>query len=158
MAGDGDTDAAEETDESEQERWRRNFMEQLQELRVAQTGVQILFAFLLTLPFTAGFEDADTFTKTTYMVALLCAAAASAMLIAPVAYHRILFRQGRKPAVVRFTHFTALGGLGLLLVAMVSSVTLAVDLVVARPAALAVAAFTGVWFILLWFVAPWAQR
>jgi hypothetical protein len=145
-------------DESEPERWQRNFTELLQELRVAQMGVQILFAFLLTLAFSSRFEEADDFARTTYLVAMLTAAAATAVLIAPVAYHRVLFRLGLKPYLVRTAHRLAAGGLALLLVAMVSSVMLAADLVVSRPVAAVVAAVTGAWFVWFWAVAPWRIR
>ena len=84
-------------DDSEAERLNRNFGDLLQELRVAQAGVQILFAFLLTLPFQARFAAITTFEKVVYIGALCAAAFAAATLIGPVAYHRILFRRGRKP-------------------------------------------------------------
>src|SRR5690349_24583125 len=105
--------------ESEKQRWDRNFADLLQELRVAQTGVQILFAFLLTLPFSSGFTRTTNFQKDTYIVALLAAAAATAMIISPVAFHRALFRQGRKPELVRFAHRVAIGGLAFMLISMV---------------------------------------
>src|SRR6476619_4614896 len=88
--------------ESEKQRWDRNFGDLLQELRVSQTGVQILFAFLLTLPFSARFTSTTPFQRNVYIVALLCAACATALIISPVAFHRALFRQGRKPELVRF--------------------------------------------------------
>jgi hypothetical protein len=141
-------------DEAELERWQRNYTELLQELRVAQMGVQILFAFLLTLSFANRFEQDDTFAQTTYVIALLSAAAATALLIAPVAYHRVLFRQGRKPYLVKSAHRMAFGGLALLVVAVVSAVLLAVDNVLSRPMAIGLAAITGVWFVFLWGVAP----
>jgi hypothetical protein len=141
--------------ESESERWQRNYSELLQELRVAQMGVQILFAFLLTLSFSNRFDENDRFAEVTYLVALLAAAAATALLIAPVAYHRVLFRQGRKPYLVRSAHRMAYAGLVLLVVAVVSAVMLALDHVLSRPAAVTAAAVTGVWFVFLWVVAPW---
>ena len=110
--------------ESEKARWDRNFGDLLQELRVAQTGVQILFAFLLTLPFSNGFPKTTAFQKDVYLVALISAACATAMLIAPVAFHRALFRQGRKPELVRYAHRMAASGIAFLLIAMVSSVLL----------------------------------
>jgi hypothetical protein len=145
-------------DETELERWRRNFAELLQELRVAQTGVQIMFAFLLVLAFTPGFEVDRPFTRTVYLVALLSTAAATALIIGPVAQHRILFRRRQKPALVVWTHRMAMAGLSLVIVSMVSTVLLAADRVLGRAAALAVAAGTGVWFLLLWVVIPWLNR
>jgi hypothetical protein len=142
------------TQETEHQRWQRNFAELLQELRVAQTGVQILFAFLLILAFTPGFEPADTFVRAAYLTALLAAAAAAALLIAPVAHHRMLFRRHQKPLLVRTASRMAYGGLMLLIVAMVSAVLLATDAVLPRPAAVLVSAATGLLFLLLWGVLP----
>src|SRR5262252_8895931 len=88
-------------DESVLERWDRNFVELLQELRVVQTGPQILLAFLLTVPFTNRFGQADRVEKSVYAVTLLAAAAAAVLLITPAAYHRLVFRQGRKAELVR---------------------------------------------------------
>jgi len=145
-------------DETESERLDRNFGDLLQELRVAQTGVQILFAFLLTLPFTERFRTVDDFERVIYLVALLSAAAAAAMIIAPVAYHRMLFRQGRKPELVRSAHRMASGGLLCLLISMVCAVLLVTDRVVGRGQAIIVSVLAGCWFVLLWGVLPWLRR
>jgi hypothetical protein len=144
--------------ESALSRWDRNFADLLQELRVVQTGVQILFAFLLTLPFSTRFVRADLFDRVTYLVALLASAAAAGMLIAPVAYHRMLFRRRRKPEVVRSSHRMAAGGLALLAVAMVASVLLVADVVVGRPGAWVVGSVTFVWFAALWWFLPLRRR
>jgi MFS family permease len=146
------------TEETESERLNRNFADLLQELRVAQTGVQILFAFLLTLAFSARFNATDAFEQMVYLVSLLSAAAAAAMLIAPVAYHRMLFRQGRKPALVGSAHRMASGGLAFLLVAMVGAVLLVTDLILDRAYAIVVTAVMAIWFGLLWGVLPWLRR
>src|SRR3954468_6047090 len=98
-------------DETGLERWDRNFIELLQELRVAQTGVQILFAFLLTLPFTNRFGDVSRLDTVVYVITLVSAASATALLIAPVSGHRQVFRLGRKPELVRFASRLAQGGL-----------------------------------------------
>ncbi|MGY4912410.1 DUF6328 family protein [Micromonospora aurantiaca (nom. illeg.)] len=144
--------------ESEKQRWQRNFADLLQELRVAQTGVQILFAFLLTLPFSAGFDRTTEFQRDIYIVALLSAAAATAMIISPVAFHRALFRQGRKPELVRFAHRMATGGLFFMLIAMVSSVLLITDFVLDRPIAFLLSALTGLWFLIFWAILPFSRR
>lgn len=144
--------------ESALDRWDRNFNDLLQELRVAQTGVQILFAFLLTLPFSNRFGQASQFERATYLVALLASAAAAGMLIAPVAYHRMLFRRNRKPEVVRSSHRMAAGGLVFLAVAMAASVLLVSDVVVGRPAAWIVGGVTAAWFVLLWWILPLRRR
>ena len=145
-------------DETESERLDRNFNDLLQELRVAQAGVQILFAFLLTLPFSARFGAVDAFEKVVYMVALLAAAGATALIIAPVAMHRTLFRQGRKPELVFSAHRMASGGLAFLFVAMVCAVLLAADVVVGRGPAVAVTVVVAASFALLWGVLPWRVR
>ncbi|MFG1678153.1 DUF6328 family protein [Micromonospora sp. NPDC049282] len=144
--------------ESEKQRWQRNFADLLQELRVAQTGVQILFAFLLTLPFSNGFTRTTEFQRDVYILALLTAAASAAMIISPVAFHRALFRQGRKPELVRFAHRMATGGLFFMLIAMVSSVLLVSDFVLDRPIAFLLSALTGIWFLLFWAVLPFSRR
>ena len=144
--------------ETEKQRWQRNFADLLQELRVAQTGVQILFAFLLTLPFSSGFPDTSRFQKETYTVALLAAAAAAALIISPVAFHRALFRRGRKPELVRYAHAMATGGLAFMLIAMVSSVLLVTDFVLSRPVALVLSAMTGIWFLIFWVGLPFFGR
>ncbi|MFG1953819.1 DUF6328 family protein [Micromonospora sp. NPDC048830] len=144
--------------ETEKQRWERNFADLLQELRVAQTGVQILFAFLLTLPFSNGFPRATAFQKDVYIVSLLSAAAATAMIISPVAFHRALFRQGRKPELVRFAHRMASGGLAFMLLSMVSAVLLITDFVLSRPIAILLTVLTGVWFLVFWAFLPFARR
>ncbi|MEV6813731.1 DUF6328 family protein [Micromonospora sp. NPDC051296] len=144
--------------ETEKQRWQRNFADLLQELRVAQTGVQILFAFLLTLPFSNGFTRTTPFQRDVYIVALLAAAGATAMIISPVAFHRALFRQGRKPELVRFAHRMATAGLGFMLVSMVSAVLLVSDFVLARPIAFLLCAVTGLWFLTFWVVLPFSRR
>jgi len=144
--------------ESEKQRWQRNFADLLQELRVAQTGVQILFAFLLTLPFSAGFDRTTEFQRDIYILALLTAAASAAMIISPVAFHRALFRQGRKPELVRFAHRMATGGLFFMLIAMVSSVLLVSDFVLDRPIAFLLSALTGLWFLIFWAILPFSRR
>ncbi|MDH6462358.1 amino acid permease [Micromonospora sp. A200] len=144
--------------ESEKQRWQRNFADLLQELRVAQTGVQILFAFLLTLPFSNGFTRTSGFQKDVYIVSLLSAAAATAMIISPVAFHRALFRQGRKPELVRFAHRMASAGLGFMLISMVSAVLLITDFVLQREIAFVLSALTGLWFLTFWVFLPMARR
>ncbi|GIF16167.1 DUF6328 family protein [Actinoplanes teichomyceticus] len=144
--------------ESEKQRWDRNFADLLQELRVAQTGVQILFAFLLTLPFSNGFPKATDFQKDTYMVALISAAFATALIISPVAFHRALFRQGRKPELVRYSHRMASGGLACMLVSMVASVLLVTDFVLDGRWAVALSVVTAGWFLTFWAILPVTHR
>ncbi|GGK03014.1 hypothetical protein GCM10010123_36200 [Pilimelia anulata] len=140
--------------EDERDRWRRTFTELLRELRVAQTGVQILFAFLLILPFNARFTETTGFERNVYLVALLSAAGAAAMIISPVAFHRAQFRRNRKPELVMFAHRMATGGLALTLVAMVSSVLLITDFLLDRALAFALSATVALVFLTLWTLLP----
>ena len=144
--------------ETEKHRWDRNFGDLLQELRVAQAGVQILFAFLLTLPFSAGFPHATRLQRDVYVVALLSAAAAAAMLISPVAFHRALFRQGRKPELVRYAHRMVTGGLAFLLVSMVSSIFLIVDFLLGGPIAIVLGVVSALWFLFFWAGFPFYRH
>jgi hypothetical protein len=144
--------------ETEKQRWDRNFADLLQELRVAQTGVQILFAFLLTLPFSSGFPKTTAFQKDVYVVALLSAAFATAMIISPVAFHRALFRQGRKPELVRYAHRMASGGLAFMLVSMVASILLITDYMLNIWVAVALTAVAAGYFLAFWGAIPWFRR
>jgi len=144
--------------ETAKERWERNFGDLLQELRVAQTGVQILFAFLLTLPFNSGFSDTTRLQKDLYLIALLSAAAATAAIISPVAFHRGLFRRGRKPEVVRYAHRMASVGLAFMLVSMVSSVFLITDFLLDQMSAMIITGVAAVLFLAMWVVLPLGAR
>ncbi len=140
------------------ERWDRNFTELLQELRVAQTGVQVLFAFLLTLPFTNRFEQIAGADRYTYVGTVVAAGTATALLIAPVSYHRMVFQQGRKAELVRVAHRLAVLGLACLLVAMLGAVFLAVDVAAHTPVAAALVAGLAVLYVFLWYVLPFLRR
>jgi uncharacterized protein DUF6328 len=107
----------------------RQFTELLQELRVAQTGVQILFAFLLGLAFTPRFPDLSRAQQGVYLATLVLSAVSAALLIAPVGYHRIVFRQRLRPQLVTTGHRYAIAGLVLLLLALVGAVQLAASFV-----------------------------
>ncbi|AEV82328.1 amine oxidase [Actinoplanes sp. SE50] len=146
--------AATPSKETQKQRWDRNFADLLQELRVAQTGVQILFAFLLTLPFSSGFPKATEFQRDTYVVALISAAFATALIISPVAFHRALFRQGRKPELVRYAHRMASAGLACMLVSMVSSVLLVTDYVLHARWAVVLTVLSAGWFLTFWAILP----
>jgi hypothetical protein len=151
-------DADDGRQESEAERLDRNYGELLQELRVTQTGVQILFAFLLTLAFTQRFGQITSFQRATYVVTLLFAAGAAALFIAPVALHRLIFRNRQKGRLVFTTHRLALGGLGFLLAALVGAVLLILDVTLGRVPALWLTGLVAAWFLLLWLVLPLATR
>src|SRR5215217_8240399 len=110
------------------ERSDRNLVELLQEVRVVQTGVQVLFAFLLTAPLAPRFPDLSTFQRLTYFATLLTAGAAVILLIAPTAYHRILFRLGDKEHLVSVANRFTLAGLTCVAVSMVGALLLVTDL------------------------------
>jgi len=145
-------------DETTAERLDRNYNELLQELRVAQTGVQILFAFLLTLAFTPRFGQASSFQRGAYVVTLLVAASAAALLIAPVAFHRIVFRRRQKDDLVDAANRLALGGLVLLFVAMTGAVLLILDVVLGPRAAGVLTGVLAAWFVAFWLVLPMLSR
>jgi Family of unknown function (DUF6328) len=147
-----------ERDESEAERLDRNYAELLQELRVVQTGVQILFAFLLTLAFTERFTRITAFQRGTYVLTLLSAAAATAFLIAPVAFHRVVFRHQQKDDLVRNAHRMAVGGLVCLLLAMVGAVLLILEVALGQPEAFWITAPVALFFVCWWLVVPLASR
>ena len=144
--------------ETEDERLDRNLDELLQELRVAQTGVQVLFAFLLTVPFTQRWGEVTAFQRSVYFTALLCATGAVIFLVAPTAYHRIVFRQHDKEAIVLVSNWLALIGLLLVAAAMTAVVLLITDVIFGRERAYLVASVTGALFVGLWCLFPLARR
>ena len=145
-------------DESEADRLDRNYGELLQELRVAETGVQILFAFMLSIAFQQRFQTLDDVQRTIYVITLLFCTLSIALLVAPVAFHRLVFRQGLKDELVNITNRLALAGTSFLLLAVLSGVLLIFDYVVGRGFAAAVTAVLAVLFISLWVVLPLSRR
>jgi hypothetical protein len=146
-------------DESEQERLDRNLSELLQELRVALPGVQVLFAFLLTVPFQQGFTRITPFQERIYFVTLLCTAISAAMLISPSAYHRMNFRLQQKEDLVLIANRLAIVGLGFLALAMTGAVMLITDVVFGATATVAVtAALVFCMFVALWYLLPLRRR
>ncbi|MCP2166084.1 DUF6328 family protein [Goodfellowiella coeruleoviolacea] len=145
-------------EESEQQRLARNVSELLQELRVAQAGVQILFGFLLSVAFTDRFLRATAFERIVHLSTVVLAAAATALLTSPAAWHRLLFRLGRRDEIVDRSNRFALLGLGCLALAMTGAVLLLVDVVVGFGPALVVGALTGLLFGFLWFLLPLRAR
>jgi hypothetical protein len=120
--------------------------------------VQILFAFLLTMPFSARFEQTTQFQRDLYVVTLLCAAGATALLIAPVSIHRFLFRARKKKLLVAAGNLLAHGGLLLLMLAVVGSVLLVLDEVVGGARARWMAVGTALWFAAFWYALPLGLR
>ncbi len=140
-----------ERQESELQRLDRNFNELLQELRVAQTGVQILFAFLLTLAFTQRFGEVTGFQGGLYYGTLVAAALATSLLIAPVSLHRLLFRRHQKGRVVIAANRLAVGGLVALWLALVGVLWFITDVLYGHVPGAAAAVVSALWFGALWF-------
>jgi hypothetical protein len=150
--------AAESRGETVDQVLDRNFAELLQELRVAFTGVQILFAFLLALAFTQRFQDLDGFQITVYTVALMSSALATMVFIAPVSFHRMVFRRRQKAALVAVADQLLIIGLAVLVPTMCSSVLLILDVVLGRGPAIIGASFIALVALLTWYVLPVAVR
>ena len=136
----------------------RNLNELLQELRVVLTGVQILFAFLLALAFTADLDERGPFATTVYTVTLMSTACATVVLIAPVSFHRTVFRRQRKEQLVDFADRALLIGLALLLVGITSAVLLVLDVVLGRWPALVGAGTVVLLGAVCWYALPLRQR
>jgi Family of unknown function (DUF6328) len=158
IVADAKGSAADGRDESEADRLDRNYSELLQELRVAETGVQILFAFMLSIAFQQRFQTLDDVQRTIYVITLLFCTVAIALLVAPVAFHRLVFRQGLKDELVKITNALALGGTSFLLLAVLSGVLLILDYVVGRAFAAVVTSVLAVLFVSLWLVLPMSRR
>jgi hypothetical protein len=147
-----------QTDEDKGERINRELLELLNELRVALPGVQVLFAFLLAVPFTQRFPEATDFQRGVFFGTLLCTAISAALLISPSAYHRVHFRQRNKEELLLSSNRLAIAGLGFLAAAMVGAVVLITDVIYGPLATvcfgLGAAALFG-WF---WAVLPLMRR
>jgi len=152
------SDRAHETEGDDARKIRdRQVMEVLQELRVAITGGQILFGFLLTVPFAQRWADTDDFQRTLFLITLLAIATATGCFIAPTAAHRVRFHQRDRSFLVSYANGAAIAGLVSLLVAMVSAVLLVTDFVFARTTALIAAGAVAAVLTTLWFAVPLAR-
>jgi hypothetical protein len=145
-------------EESEAERLDRNLAELLQELRVALPGVQVLFAFLLAVPFQQGFTKITSFQKDVYFVTLLLTALSAALMIAPSAYHRITFRLQQKDELVFLANRLTIAGLSALALAMTGAIMLITDLLFGSVATALTSASALAVFIALWYALPLQQR
>jgi hypothetical protein len=151
-------DARPGRNETEEERLDRNLGELLNELRVALPGVQVLFAFLLGVPFTQRFTALVSYQKDIYFGTLICAAAATAFLIAPSAHHRIEFRLQDKRHIVFLANRLAIVGLTFLAVAMTGVVLLVTDFIFGALATTIATTMTALLFALLWYILPLMRR
>ncbi len=145
-------------DESEAERDDRNLAELLQELRVAGLGVQVLFGFLLSLPFTNRFDTISRGQRDLYLACLVLSAVATALLLGPVAYHRLVFRRGQKEGLVRAANVMAIAGLAAVGLAVSAAVLLVTSYVTSGLAAGLITAFVAGLFAVVWFAFPLTRR
>ncbi|HET9593678.1 MAG TPA: DUF6328 family protein [Solirubrobacterales bacterium] len=145
-------------EETEEERLDRNLGELLQELRVALPGVQVLFAFLLAVPFQKGFEEVTSFQKDVYFATLILTAISATMLISPSAYHRITFRYQQKRRLVYYANRFAIVGLAFLALAMTGAILLITDVLFSTAAAFVTAGLALCFFGFFWFAMPLQRR
>jgi cation transport ATPase len=136
----------------------QEWSELVEEHRLAMPGTQVLFAFLLILPFQQRFRDLTEGQTYVYYSALLCAAVAIVLLIAPTAAHRMLWRQGDKEALLRTSTFTAIAATGFLAAGMTASVYLITDFLYGEPATAIVVTVLAGLFIGFWYAYPLARR
>ncbi len=144
--------------ETEEERADRNLSDLLQELRVALPGVQVLFAFLLTVPFTNRFNDLSGFQEKLYFGVLISVALATVLLVAPTAGHRILFRRQQKEYLVSVANNLALAGMFLLAVSMCGAIALISDFLFGSATAIISTVVMAAAFIGFWFTGPVIRR
>jgi O-antigen/teichoic acid export membrane protein len=140
------------------QRDNRNLNDLLQELRVAGIGVQVLFGFLLSLPFTVRFTKLDGAQRDLYKATLVCAALSTALLISPVAYHRWVFRKHEKGRLLRVANVVALVGLASVAVAVSLAVWLIMSFIGTSWIASLLAAAVSSTFAFLWFAVPISER
>jgi Family of unknown function (DUF6328) len=145
-------------DESEAERLDRNLGELLQELRVALPGVQVLFAFLLAVPFQQEFNKISDLQKDLYFATLMLTALTAALLIAPTAYHRLTFRYQQKHRLVFVANRLAIAGLGTMAAAMICAIALITSVIFSTAAAIVTSAIAILVFLWLWVVLPLKRR
>lgn len=144
--------------ETEAERLDRNWSSLLQELRVTQTGVQLLTGFLLTLPFQQRFTVLDATMRTVYLVTVACSIGATVLLVAPVGMHRVLFRRHRLGRIVSTSHGFAIVGLMLLGAALAGVTIVIFDTVIGRPGAWIAGGTALLALVVFWFLTPLPMR
>ena len=150
----GETYDSGNPEESEGERLTRNLNELLQELRVTQTGIQILTGFLLTLPFSQRFQDLDATQRGAFLAILTGSVITTGLVTSPVAFHRVLFRHGQRPWLVEAANRAARAGLTFLALTTSGVVWLVFDLVTNRTFASVAGVLSLVFFASLWAVVP----
>jgi hypothetical protein len=144
--------------EDEQERLNRQMMELLNELRVAMPGVQVLFGFLLTVPFQQRFQRVNDFQETVYFATLIASAVATAFLIAPSAYHRLMLEQHDKPNIIHIGSAQMVVGLCALALAMNGAVLLVTDVLFETGTVVVTLVLLASLYVTLWFLFPLVRR
>jgi hypothetical protein len=145
-------------DETEEERLDRNLAELLQELRVALPGVQVLFAFLLAVPFQQGFEKITDFQKDVYFATLMLTALSAVMLISPTAYHRLTFRYQQKRKLVFYANRFSIIGLTFLALAMTGAIMLITNVLFGTTMTIVASSLAVLAFGFFWFALPLQRR
>lgn len=145
-------------DETEAQRLDRNWSSLLQELRVAQTGVQLLTGFLLILPFQPRFAALDAVMRMVYLVTVGCSIGATVLLVAPVSMHRVLFRRHRLKTLVAISHKYATVGIMLLGTALAGVAVVIFDSVIGRPGAWIAGGCTLLALVTFWYALPLRDR
>jgi hypothetical protein len=158
VATEGAEPARDGREETSLEQLDRNTIELLNELRVASTGIQFMFGFLLVVPFDSAFRRISTFERTVYFVTLVCVAASSVLLMAPSIQHRILFRQREKRFLVEIANRLAIASMGFLAFGFTGILVLVSDFVVGGAAPVVVGVITAGSIAGLWFALPLSRR
>jgi amino acid transporter len=148
------SESGSEPGEDRKERVSRELIELLNELRVALPGVQVLFAFLLAVPFAQGFTRVTEFQRALFFVVMALTALSAALLIAPSAWHRLRFRQQDKERILRASNKMSIGGLGFLALAMTGALMLIADFIYSPTLTIISGVVAGVVFGLLWYLLP----
>jgi hypothetical protein len=146
-----------ERDETAAERLDRNTQELLNELRVARTGIQVMFGFLLIVPFNTGWRHVSSFGRADYFVTLLCVASAAVLLLAPSIHHRLLFRQGEKRYIVATANRFAIIAMGFLAVGFTGILILIANVVAGGVGPVVIGLVAAVAIAVLWFGVPLAH-
>jgi hypothetical protein len=144
--------------ETEAETLDRNTIELLNELRVVATGIQVMFGFLLIVPFNSGFRRVSSFERTDYFVTLLCVATSAVLLMSPSIHHRILFRHHEKPYLVRVANRLAISAMIFLALSFTGILLLVSDVVLGGLAPVVVGTVATVGITVLWFGLPLVRR
>lgn len=154
----GGDDPGPQPGESPKERVDRELVELLNELRVALSGTTVLFAFLLTLPFSQGFAKLTTLQESVYFATFLTAAITTALLMAPTSYHRLKFREGDKEQMLFTANKLAIAGIATLTLTVAGSVFLVADILYGSRVAALVAAIVTLFVAYWWFVLPLTRK